>query len=189
MKRNKLLSFLLAGTLLVGGTFLGTKALFSDSEQSENALILTTGKVDINVNSQDWLRNVVDKDGDNRITPLDSPYKQEGLEKSNTGEFKNVQPGDTFSRYINILNKDSTYDVLIDISDKLNIDDETLREHIEIDKSNLVEGVKKLGAGLNSGGYITIKIKNTDEAWEAFNGAGTVNLNNIYTITATQNNN
>ena len=30
MKKNKTIAYMLAATLLVGGTFLGTKALFTD---------------------------------------------------------------------------------------------------------------------------------------------------------------
>lgn len=185
MNKNKLLSFLLAGGLLVGGTFLGTKALFSDKETSTNTLRLTTGKVDIKVSEQPWLRNVQDKNGDGEITVLDKPYDQK-CESNDTGVFENVQPGDTFTRYINILNEESTYNVLINIAKSLDVTNENLIKHIELNANNLLSGVQELPAKANSGGYITVKIKNCDEAWKDFNGAGEFDINSVFEITATQ---
>lgn len=181
MKKNKTVAYMLATTLLLGGTFLGTKALFTDTATSKNSLILTTGKVDIEVNEDAWLRNVKDTNNDGKINAQDRPYNQ-GCEQSAEGTFSNVQPGDTFMRYINVLNQESTYDVSLKIEKEITNNNEELMKFIKIEDNILTE----LPAKANSGGYITVKIENTDAAWKAFNGAGQLDLNATYTIEATQ---
>ncbi|WP_025161797.1 hypothetical protein [Paraclostridium bifermentans] len=49
MKKNKTVAYALAATLLVGGTFLGTKALFTDKIDTVGELSISTGDVDIEV--------------------------------------------------------------------------------------------------------------------------------------------
>ena len=52
---------MLAATLLVGGTFLGTKALFTDKVDVASELAISTGDVDIEVvGTNDW---VLDRNG------------------------------------------------------------------------------------------------------------------------------
>ena len=184
MKKKQYLTYIVAGTLLASGTFLGTRALFSDTKTSTNSLTLRTGKVAIQINEDDWLRNVNDTNNDGHITPLDKPYQQ-GVEQNSQGIFENVHPGDTFSRYINVLNGESSYAVTISIQKEFTGDKQELMQFIEVDDSNL-QYLTTLPKHSNSGGYITIKIKDTPEAWKAFNGAGEINLNDTYTITATQ---
>ena len=188
MKKSKIISLLLAGALLVGGTFIGTKALFSDTETVANQLVLTTGKVDIRIIPDRWIRNVEDKNEDGVINALDDVYGQ-GCEESVEGIFTNVQPGETFTRYINVIAQDNTYDVNIDVVLKeFSKDNEKIKEFIKINGDSLANITQNapIKANTNTGGFITISIDDTDEAWEAFNGAGTINLNALYEIKATQ---
>lgn len=184
MKKNKTVAYMLATALLLGGTFVGTNALFSDTETSNNNLILKTGKVDITVSENDWLKNVQDQNGDGQITAIDRPYNQ-GCEQNSNGEFNNIQPGDTFTRYINILNQESSYSVDLSIIEELNSNNPELMKHISVDSSDL-NGRTIIPANANTGGYITVKIADTQEAWQAFNGAKPLNIDAVYTITATQ---
>lgn len=58
MKKNKMIAYALAATLLVGGTFAGTKALFTNEATIDNDLVIETGKVDIQaVNDTGWILN------------------------------------------------------------------------------------------------------------------------------------
>lgn len=49
MKKNKTLAYMLAATLLVGGTFVGTKALFTDRATATTDLVITMGEIGIEV--------------------------------------------------------------------------------------------------------------------------------------------
>lgn len=189
MNTKKILSMTLAAALLVGGTFLGTKALFSDTKTSTNTLTLTTGKVQIHVREGEWVRNAVDVDENGYIDTRDlSAEVNRGCEKNTTGVFKNVQPGDTFTRYINVLSPDSTYNVQIGAQIKdlsPDAEHENLRKYISINDKSL-KSIGVIPAHTNTGGYITVKILDNDEASKALNGAITFNINAIYDITATQ---
>lgn len=57
MKKNKTIAYALAATLLVGGTFAGTKAWFTDKEVVDNKLNITTGTLDIDVTDMGWYKN------------------------------------------------------------------------------------------------------------------------------------
>ncbi len=55
MKKNKTVAYMMAAMLLVGGTFVGTKALFTDADIAENGLIITTGEIGIEVDQKsEW---------------------------------------------------------------------------------------------------------------------------------------
>lgn len=49
MKKNKTVAYMLAATLLVGGSFLGTKAWFTDKVNVEGEVTISTGDVDIEI--------------------------------------------------------------------------------------------------------------------------------------------
>lgn len=90
MKKNKTIAYALAATLLVGGTFVGTKALFSDKEQAYNDLVITMGNLNVDVTEGEWV-NLNDKN----------------TEATNTGSkdvFTNVKPGDRFEKKFVIKN-------------------------------------------------------------------------------------
>lgn len=55
MKKNKTIAYMLAATLLVGGTFAGTKAWFTDKDVVTNDIIIATGVLDVAVDGiSDW---------------------------------------------------------------------------------------------------------------------------------------
>lgn len=92
MKKNKTVAYALAATLLVGGTFLGTKALFTDKVDTVGELSISTGDVDIEATTaQDWklARNGED----------DS--------KGTTGpaQFDNLKFGDVLTKKVTITNE------------------------------------------------------------------------------------
>ena len=47
MKKKKVAALALAASLLVGGTFIGTKALFTDSIENVGEISISTGDLDI----------------------------------------------------------------------------------------------------------------------------------------------
>ena len=163
MKKNKTCAYMLAATLLVGGTFLGTKALFQDTETSNNSLILTTGKVDIEVEGGQWTR--LDNTGS---------IVGEGT------EFDNVKPGDKFVKRINISNQNSKYKVNLKVDDNTNIPEE-LKNIITVSNQNK----DFINKGAQTSMTVEVKVEDTEEAWEKLNGTN-LDLDAMYTITATQ---
>lgn len=100
MKKNKTVAFMLAATLMVGGTFLGTKAWFTDTETSSNNLVVTTGTLDLTVtDNEGWVRKSTDSTGQaNHTESLES-----AKDETNTS-FTNVRPGDYFEKEITVTN-------------------------------------------------------------------------------------
>lgn len=183
MKINKTISYALATSLLLGGTFLGTKATLIDEKTADNKLNLTTGNLQIRLIPGTWIRNAEDKNGDKHITTIDDPEDQ-NCETSKTGSFKNVQAGDTFTRYISILNGANNSDITLKVKQELAGDNKELMQFITVDTYQL-EGLKSMNKNTNAGGYITVKISDSEEAKKALNGSKTFNLNSAITITAT----
>lgn len=184
MKINKTISYALATTLLLGGTYLGTKATLIDEKTSNNNLHLTTGALKIELIEDTWVRNAKDKNNDGHITTIDLPEEQENLEKNKTGIFTNVQPGDSFTRYINIVNDANDYDITLQVKKSLTGNNEELMKYIDVDAYQL-EGIESVPKRRNTGGYITVKIENSEEAQKALNGAKNFDLNAMFTVTAT----
>lgn len=90
MRKNKTIAYALAATLLVGGTFLGTKALFTDSDTATNDLVITMGEIGIDVNEDaKWI--VKDQNGEVR-------------EVAEGKEFTHLKTGDTLVKNITITN-------------------------------------------------------------------------------------
>lgn len=180
MKKNKTIAYALAATLLVGGTFVGTKALFTDKADATTDLVLTTGKVDVEVNEGKWSRNGVESDN---------------------GEFGLVIPGDIFTKKITISNK-STVDAKLttdmefikdtDAGSKLKkaLDDKfvSMNETIKLqdgttlegsDFENAVEGLAsnesltvtieaKVGAHLNTSGLTQEEMNKIDNEYQEY---------------------
>ena len=111
-----------------------------------------------------------------------------------------VQPGDTFTKYITILNKNSTYEVKLDIQKNLKGIPTELQDYIVIEDGKIAdqtrpgvsgsqfENLDSIPARSNTGGYVTVKILDTEGAWEAINALqdNTLDLDATFTITATQ---
>lgn len=99
MKKNKTIAFMLAATLLVGGTFLGTKAWFTDSAEASNDLIITMGNVDLLVEEGPWVN-------ENKNTEADQSKNSQG------NIFMDVKPGDSFRKKVTIKNNGSLKQVV-----------------------------------------------------------------------------
>lgn len=111
MKKNKTIAYALAATLLVGGTFLGTKALFTDKIDTVGELSISTGDVDIDAEVvQDW---TLDRNGEEDGKGTNTQDKR----------FDNLKTGDVLKKTVKIKNQGSLYAKLImeknDIKGKL----------------------------------------------------------------------
>ncbi|GAA0102370.1 hypothetical protein UT300012_30850 [Paraclostridium bifermentans] len=112
MKKNKTIAYALAATLLVGGTFLGTKALFTDKIDTVGELKISTGDVDIEVIGENKWK--LHRQGDDKNTGT-------GNEDGNKLDFDNLKTGDYLTKTIQIENKG------------------TLKANIDLQKNELVE--------------------------------------------------
>ncbi|MDK2562959.1 TasA family protein [Romboutsia sedimentorum] len=93
MKKNKTIGFMMAAVLLVGGTFMGTKALFTDKAEATNNLVITMGNLDINTKEDEW----------KIITSTDT-----GTETTQkASDITNVKPGDRFRKKVTVTNNGS----------------------------------------------------------------------------------
>ena len=165
MNKNKIMSLLLAGALLVGGTFAGTMALFSDTATVSNPISITGGKVDIDAYGDDW-----------------NHYRNNDFNTSlgYGAEFSDVRPGDKFVKNIHVTNK-SDYEVSLDIQKALQNVPEGFGNIVTLSHNNNTY----LGKGATKAIRIEIAINNSEEAWKLLNGAQ-LNLDALYDITATQ---
>ncbi len=101
MKKNKTIAYMLAATLLVGGTFVGTKAWFTASGTVDSGLVVTTGSMGLSVTEEDnW--TIVTPDGD----------RTEITNQGAKNNFENVKPGDDFEKQVTITNTGSLNQVL-----------------------------------------------------------------------------
>lgn len=121
MKKNKTIAYMLAATLLVGGTFLGTKALFTDKLDSIGELAISTGDVDIEViNKGEWklTRNGSDlKDGTTNIkdeSGVDGTVDDGDKDKPNdeTPFANNLKMGDSLTKRVVVKNNGTLNAVL-----------------------------------------------------------------------------
>ncbi|WP_373600103.1 hypothetical protein [Paraclostridium bifermentans] len=98
MKKNKTVAYALAATLLVGGTFVGTKALFTDKIDTVGELSISTGDVDIDAKvTQDW---TIDRNGEEPNTGTPDSSGDILLAK-----FDNLKTGDVLTKKVTITNK------------------------------------------------------------------------------------
>lgn len=96
MKKNKTIAYMLAATLLVGGTFAGTKALFESKVTAQTDLVITTGSLKL-------------EDVTNTELGYDRwiPKKVDAEIGGNGNNFTNVKPGTGFKRHIILKNTGS----------------------------------------------------------------------------------
>ena len=121
MKKNKTIAYMLAATLLVGGTFVGTKAWFTASGTVDSGLVVTTGSMGLSV-TEDNNWEVVTPGGITEITNQGAGNNFENVtpagdrtEITNQGaknNFENVKPGDDFEKQVTIKNTGSLNQVL-----------------------------------------------------------------------------
>ncbi|CUP49059.1 Uncharacterised protein [Turicibacter sanguinis] len=126
MKKNKTMAYALAVALLVGGTFVGTKAWFSDQVTTDNGIIITMGTLNLEL-----IENNAEKEGENLGWKLfrdeevinDSlGTKKESDEDSKNGDIKkqhlNIRPGDYFEKTFTVKNTGSL-DQIVKVDTKL----------------------------------------------------------------------
>ena len=180
MKKNKTIGFMMAAVLLVGGTFMGTKALFTDKAQASNDLVITMGNLDINTKEDPW----------EITTSTDTGTETKRIEKSST--ITNVKPGDRFLKKVTITNN-GTLNQKLDIQTK-GTSDEYPKQILVGDTLQLLKG-KVLAPGKSVDTYIDVAVK--EEMGGDFNVEGSQNkgekpvfdfnkLNQKYEINATQ---
>lgn len=194
MRKNKTIAYALAATLLVGGTFLGTKALFTDKVDVAGELKISTGDVDIEViKDTNW---ILDRNG-NEFADGTTVEGETGMGPVNPmvgGSFaNNIKPGDILTKEITIKNA-GTLIAEVDLvrNEEVNLGvlegflklEETLVEGQNVDKLTLKPNeeitvelkISADGPGLhNKDGYNTDKIEET-----------TVNLTSAWILNATQ---
>lgn len=116
MKKNKTIAYMLAATLLVGGTFLGTKALFTDKIDTVGELSISTGDVDVEVvGTEGW---IITRNGEDENEGTTGP-----------ATYDNLKYGDVLTKKIKIKNEGTLRAIL------------TLDENSDIQKS-LPEGIE-----------------------------------------------
>ena len=93
MKKNKTIGFMMAAVLLVGGTFMGTKALFTDKATASNDLVITMGNLDINTKEEPW-----------EVTTSTDTGTEVTKEAS---KITDAKPGDRFLKKVTIKNDGS----------------------------------------------------------------------------------
>ncbi len=90
MKKNKTVAYMMAAMLLVGGTFAGTKALFTDYVKASNDLVITMGEVDLDIDENDGWK-IFNSNGEVKETKKGK-------------EFTHLKTGDILVKQINIKN-------------------------------------------------------------------------------------
>ena len=116
MKKNKTIAYMLAAALLVGGTFVGTKALFTDKIETAGELQISTGDVNIKVSeTSGWIltRNGSELNEGTNIenNGIDgfAPDKGYGITNNKdtvpeTPFANNLKPGDVLKKVVTIKN-------------------------------------------------------------------------------------
>lgn len=146
MKKNKTIAYMLAATLLVGGTFVGTKALFTDRVDTVGELKISTGDVDIEVTADSqWelSRNGSElKEGTNiedQLGTTDELLKSD-FAPSNDSNNKDTVPTDSEGNQTPFANNLKPGDKLEKIVRVKNVG--TLNARLSLDSNNVSE---KLG--------------------------------------------
>lgn len=188
MKKNKTIAYALAATLLVGGTFAGTKALFTDKIDTVGELSISTGDVDIDAKvDQDW---TLDRNG---YEPNTGTSNQGRLAK-----FENLKTGDVLTKKVTLTNK-GTLKAVVDFkrSENVNLPEGIDYTAVYTDgKGNQSKEVDNLLMDIGESATVDFKIEvigggqhnnegslNSDKQEETI-----IDLNNSYTFEAVQQN-
>lgn len=162
MKKNKTMAYGLAATLLVGGTFLGTKALFTDVEQVAGELQISTGDVDIEViEDTDW---ILDRNG-NEYAAGSTVGGETGLSETATADeaetpvnfANNIKPGDVLTKEITIKNA-GTLIANVDLVRNEEVNLGVLEGFLTLEET-LVEGQDVDQLTMHPGDEITVELK------------------------------
>lgn len=195
MKKNKTLAYMLAATLLVGGTFVGTKALFTDVEQVAGELKISTGDVDIEViNDTNW---ILDRNG-NEFADGSTVKGETGIGPINLPETEtfanNIKPGDVLTKEITIKNA-GTLIANVDLVRNEEVSLGVLEGFLTLEET-LVNGQNVDSATLIPGEEIKVELKisangpglhNTDGSYNKDSiEEQTIDLTNAWTLEAVQ---
>lgn len=120
MKKNKTIAYMLAATLLVGGTFAGTKAWFTAKETVDTSFNITTGSIDIETKDEEWV--VTTPEGE----------KTEMIVRPGSGI--NFKPGDSLEKRVTIKNTG-------ELAQKLEINRKDVKENDNFKVS--IQGLEK----------------------------------------------
>lgn len=169
MKKNKTVAFMLAATLMVGGTFLGTKAWFTDQGIASNNLVITMGNLDIEVS------NDVPSGVDSNASSIEGWYLvKNGNVDDNSAKvdinISNLKPGDKLVRKIKVENKGS-------LAQEINVTTSSSKKSFEAMKSEFkkfgfdfkynedILALKELGVGADKIKYynLELEVPNTNE--------------------------
>ena len=182
MKKNKTVAYMLAATLLVGGTFLGTKALFTDEVTAAGEISISTGDVDLEVTKDTgW---TLTRNG----------------EEDNIGgaEFDNLKTGDVLKKQITVKNN-GTLTALVNLVENKDVTGQlpegidystfiTTRDVID----ELEDGTMIMNSGTSIMVELTLEVTGGGKHNESLNSdtqeSTTINLNDSYTLKATQQN-
>ena len=144
MKKNKTIAYMMAAMLLVGGTFVGTKAYFTDEVSASGEISISTGDVDIEVvNDAKW-----------EIDRQDSGDENIGSLEGEVADFDNLKHGDTITKTVEIENK-GTLKSVVSLNENHEVTDK-LPESIQY-TAKFIDG--KDNAVLNKGEKIKIELK------------------------------
>ena len=195
MKKNKAMGYAVAATLLVGGTFLGTKALFTDVEQVAGELKISTGDVDIEVvEDTGW---ILDRNG-NEFADGTTVKGETGIAPLNLPETEdfanNIKPGDVLTKEITVKNE-GTLIANVGLVRNEEVDLGVLEGFLTLEET-LVNGEDVDQLTMNPGDEITVELKisangpglhNADESYnkDAIEET-TVDLTNAWTLEAVQ---
>lgn len=119
MKKNKTIAYMLAAALLVGGTFVGTKAMFKDTVKVAGELSISTGDVDLEVVESEtkWkldrngselaegTKGIEDNGGKEGYAGIDNPSAEIDNETTENSNFaNNLKYGDVLTKTVIVQN-------------------------------------------------------------------------------------
>ena len=120
MKKNKTIAYMLAATLLVGGTFAGTKAWFTAKETVDTSFNITTGSIDMEIKDGGWAAQTPEGEKTEMIV--------------RPGHGINFKPGDSLEKRVTITN-------IGELAQKLEINRNNVEENDNFKVSISTEGL------------------------------------------------
>ena len=149
MKKAKLVAMALSATLLVGGTFIGTKALFTDKVDMPVELTISTGDLDIEIGETSEWEIVRNGEENNRVISPGS----DGM-----ADYDNLKYGDVITKTVEVYNN-GTLNAIVTLEENTEVT-ERLPEGIEYKvkvNDEEVENVKEFNLGVVGNKRATIE--------------------------------
>ena len=187
MKKNKTVAYLLAASLLVGGTFVGTKALLTHTDKVESKIQMqfeTDKKLNIFTEIVDQWK-LWKEGGSNYIE--DATWNPNNNDYGENYVFKKAKAGTEFRKSLKIANNS---DVDVDLDVKIDLDNipEGL-ENVFSAKATYQNGNRIL-KGSSKIVNVEVMINDTEDARKQINKfietGATVELDTLFNITVTE---